>query len=103
MIDPRLQKWARTLIRYSLELKPDDTLLIFASELASPLVREVYREALRAGAFVDFQIRLEGLSEVLYSEANDQQLIHMSPIFMAAIESYTALLSITASRNTKEG
>jgi 3-isopropylmalate/(R)-2-methylmalate dehydratase large subunit len=49
MTDPRHQKLAQALIHYALGIKPGDKLLITSTPLAAPLLREVYREALRAG------------------------------------------------------
>ncbi len=103
MIDPRLQAWAKVLVNYSLAIKPGDTLYILAPELAAPLVGEVYREALRAGAMVDVQIRLEALDEIFYSEASDEQLGDVSPMAKLAVEQCSTLLSIRAAHNTKAG
>jgi len=50
MTDPRVAKLARVLVRYSLALKQGQLVQIRASQLAAPLVREVYREVLLVGA-----------------------------------------------------
>ena len=50
MTDPRLEKLASVLVNYSLKIRPGDKLSIEAPDVAAPLVRAVYREALRAGA-----------------------------------------------------
>jgi aminopeptidase len=47
-----LQKYAHLLVNYCLEIKEGEKLFIQTTTLAEPLVREVYREALRAGASV---------------------------------------------------
>ena len=43
MIDQRLVKMAEVLVNYSLELKPGDKFLIESTDLATPLIKEVYR------------------------------------------------------------
>ena len=52
MADPRLVKLAQVLVHYSLDIQSGDTFLIRSPFVAAPLVREVYREALQAGAHV---------------------------------------------------
>ena len=51
-----LQKYAHLLVHYCLEIKPDEKLYISTTTLAEPLLREVYREAVKAGALVDFNM-----------------------------------------------
>ena len=50
MQDIRLERWAHTLVHYSLYLKPGETVAIRTTPLAAPLVEAVYREVLHAGA-----------------------------------------------------
>ena len=80
MADPRHQKLAKVLVHYSLAIKPGEKFLIGCPSFAEPLIREIYREALQAGAFVRPRIRLEGLQEIFFKEANDEQLTHISEI-----------------------
>ncbi|MEN0005760.1 MAG: aminopeptidase, partial [Bacteroidota bacterium] len=47
-----LSKYAHLLVHYSLELKAGERLYVRSTTLAEPLVREVYRTALEAGAAV---------------------------------------------------
>ena len=49
MTDPRVTKWAETLVGYSLDLQPQEQVLIRVDEAALPLAKEVYRAALAAG------------------------------------------------------
>ena len=64
MADPRIAKLARVLVRYSLDLQPGQLFKINANAVAAPLVRELYREALQAGAFPALQINLSGIEEI---------------------------------------
>ena len=63
MVDIRLQRMATVLVNYSLALKPKDRLGIIASPAAADLVREVYRAAIHAGAYVETAIQIPGLKE----------------------------------------
>ena len=51
VVDSRLTRLARVLIRYSLDVQPGHLVAVMAGTEAIPLVREVYREILRVGAF----------------------------------------------------
>ncbi|HIH29687.1 MAG TPA: aminopeptidase, partial [Thermoplasmata archaeon] len=50
MIDKRLENLATILTRYSLNLKKNDLFVISGSHLAAPLIKEVYRQAIKMGA-----------------------------------------------------
>ncbi len=52
MQDIRIERWAHTLVHYSLYVKAGDTVAMLATPLAAPLVEAVYREVLRVGGTV---------------------------------------------------
>src|SRR5437764_13934824 len=101
MQDIRIERWAHTLVHYSLNIKPGETLAIHATPLAGPLVEAVYREALRAGAHPITMIELERLEEILLREGNDEQLTKISPIASVVAEHMDARLFIGSKSNTK--
>src|SRR6266581_4661835 len=94
MQDIRIERWAHTLVHYSLYLKAGETVAIFATPLAAPLVEAVYREALRVGAHPLSLIEQENLEEILLREGNDAQLTKPSPITAALAEHIDARLTI---------
>jgi aminopeptidase len=100
VIDPRYQKFAGALIHYALGIRPGDRLLIVSSPLAAPLLREVYREALRAGAHPATRIELEELAGLLLREGSEEQLRYLSPARLWEAEHYDAVLRIGAVENT---
>lgn len=102
MSDIRVQRMARILVHYSLRLKTKDRLAIDAGPAATPLVCEVMREALRAGAHPEPFIQLPGVREIYLQEASDEQLTYIPAARRIVIEDYEALLSINAEENTKE-
>src|SRR6185437_14637635 len=57
-MDPRISRWAKTLVGYCLEVEPGDIVVIAATSAAEPLIAEVYREVLRAGGHPVAAIRL---------------------------------------------
>lgn len=102
MADARLQKLAKVLVHYSLKLKPGDRLLINSMDIAAPLIREVFREAVRAGAHIDTDITIDGMGEILLREGSDEQLNYISEMEKLGNEYYSAYLTIWAQRNSRE-
>ena len=101
MLDIRVQRLAKLLAHYSLDLRKGDRLAIQTQPLGAPLVLELMREALRAGAHPEYFITLPGSMEVLFQEASDEQLSYISKGQREVIEEYEAALAILASENTK--
>jgi aminopeptidase len=101
MKDPRIENLARLLTEYSLQLQPGQIVSINGNAIAAPLIRECYRAALRRGAFVFTEIALDGLNEIFYSEANDDQLKWVSPIAKFRTQRIDASLGIWGGENTK--
>src|SRR6185295_3144580 len=101
MHDPRIAKLARVLVRHSLALREGDLFLLSSPTAAEPLVREVYREALLVGAHPLLRISIEGVENILYQHATDEQLRYLPDLALQEIEQIDAMLSISAAENTK--
>ena len=98
-----LKKYAKLLVNYCLDIKEGDRLFIQTTTLAEPLVREVYREALRAGAsFVETDFIFQERSRIFLNEANDTQLKTVSPFYKTAMSEFEAYLHIRAPFNLRE-
>ncbi|MEM9918012.1 MAG: aminopeptidase [Bacteroidota bacterium] len=98
-----LEKYAQLLIHYCLEIQDGDKLYVRSSTLAEPLLREVYRYGVRAGAHVDVQMDFREKERIYYQEAGEQQLQRVAPLYKLAMESYDAYLYIRAPFNLREG
>ncbi|HUJ68652.1 MAG TPA: aminopeptidase [Syntrophorhabdales bacterium] len=96
------EKYAELLVRYSLELKKGERLLIASTYLSEPLVQEVFRAAIRAGAHPETWITLNGIGRALYDEGSPEQLQYTSPLYRYAIEHFEAVLTIRAPFNVRE-
>jgi aminopeptidase len=107
MTDPHHQKLAHVLVNYSLRLQQGDKLIIHAQHSAAPLVREVYRAALRTGAFPRAQIslgpftRFDACLDITLQEGSEEQLQYVSELDRLDVEYYDAYLGINADENTK--
>jgi aminopeptidase len=101
MKDIRLRKLAHLIVNYSLELKKGETVLIRGSYIAEPLIKELYREALKVGAHPEIIANLEGIEEMFFKEANEEQLQFVSPLSRLLAEKYDALIHLWGDFNTK--
>ncbi|HEY7122311.1 MAG TPA: aminopeptidase [Ktedonobacterales bacterium] len=101
MPDPRIRRWAETLTNYCLYVKPGETVGIYATPLAGPLVEEVYRAVLRAGGHPLVRLSLPELTEVFLKEASDEQLTYVSPVDEALAETLDARLRISSEANVR--
>ncbi len=102
MPDPRVVNLARTLVHYSTRVQPGDRVAIRATALAEPLVREVYREVLRAGGHPHPFISLPGLQYIFYSEAQEAHLKYVSPVQEMILGEFEAMVNIYSEANTRE-
>ena len=101
MKDPRYEKWAKVLVHYCLDIQKNDLFRINATAIAEPLVVEVYREALKAGAHPFVRVGSSSLAEIFYKTAKKHQLEHVSEVERFTIEKVDKVLSIRAVENTK--
>jgi aminopeptidase len=73
-VSERLAKLADVLVRYSTVVRPGDVVRIEGSPPTTPLVRELYRAALRAGGHPVAPMVVDEATEALLDEGGDDQL-----------------------------
>ena len=97
-----VKRYAQLLVHYSLELKKGEKLFIRTTTLAESLVREVYREAIKIGAFVDVEMDFREKYRIFMEEASGDQLEKASLLYEHAVNNYDAFLVIRAPYNLME-
>ena len=97
-----LNKYAQLLVQYCLEIKPGETLYIVSTTLAEDLVKEVYRETIKAGGHAEVNLAFQGMNRIFVDHANEDQLLYVSPFTELAMKSFDAYLVIRAPFNLKE-
>ena len=100
-MDPRISRWAKTLVGYCLEVQPGQIVLINATPAAELLVAEVYRETLRAGGHPVLRLSLPALTEISLREGNEDQLSWINPAERLLLEQADATLAIGSETNTR--
>jgi aminopeptidase len=101
MTDTRIDNLARTLVTYCIDVRPGDHVAVLGGPAAAPLIREVYRQVLRAGGFPYALVTLDGLAEMQFAEATEAQLQHVSRIDQMVRGEFEAMISIASSTNTR--
>ena len=101
MPDARVEKLARVMVNYSLELKPGQKFWLRTTPLAEELNLAIYEEAVKAGAHVFVDQRMPGAEEIFYKYASDEQLDYISPLREIVIETFDAELYIDAEHNSR--
>jgi aminopeptidase len=99
--DPRIARWAKTLVGYCLEVQSGQMVLINATPAAESLAAEVYRGVLRAGGHPVPRISLPTLTRIALSEGNDDQLAWINPAERLLMEQAGATLAISSETNTR--
>jgi len=101
MRDERLNKLAKVLVGYSVQVKAGDLVRISGSSVAEPLIIELAREVILAGGHPMIQMRPEQVEEILYKHGSDEQLKYISPVTWSIVENIDVSIGIWANRNTK--
>ncbi|MEE9614050.1 MAG: aminopeptidase [Thermodesulfobacteriota bacterium] len=102
MSDPRVKKLASILVKHSLGVRRGETVSIASSsELAKPLVIEVFREVMRAGAHPLTSIALEETQNVFFETASRAQLAHLPKTRLYEARNIDCFVNIKAPLNKK--
>tara|TARA_A100001015_G_scaffold24169_1_gene27322 strand:- start:22734 stop:23834 length:1101 start_codon:yes stop_codon:yes gene_type:complete len=96
-----LKKYAKLLCNYSIKATKGQTVLIKTSTAAIPLVKEVYKELLNLGCYVETDLDFEDQDRLFYDLAKEHQLKKPSQFYTKAIEEFDALVRIIAPHNLK--
>lgn len=101
MTDPRVSKLAKVLVNYCVEVKPGHLVAIYGLPSAQSLLKETYREVLRAGGMPYFFGSVDGIEEIFYSEASEEQLQHISKVSEMVANEFDGRIAVLSSSNTR--
>ena len=100
-MDPRVDKLAKVLLHYSLDLKKGKILKIQGELVALPLIKAAYAEAVRLGAHPYVRIIVPDNEEAFLKHASENQLKFISPLARLEVNRIDALLHIWATENSR--
>ena len=101
-MDPRVEKLARTLIRYSTRIQPGDNLLIEAVNGGHDLVKALVRETYAAGGRPFVQLKDTEIERELMLCCTDEQLRLRAESEIQLMRNMQATISVKAVRNDSE-
>lgn len=101
MRDPRLDRLADVLVRYSTRIKAGDLVMIESDPVGLPLVEAVYGRVLAAGGHPFWKASSEALTDLFMETADQRQLDFCSPLELAQVEAVDVRIVLWASGNTK--
>lgn len=100
MADPRVEKLAKVMVNYALELQPGQQFWLRTTPLAEELNLAVYEEAVKAGAHIFVDQRMPGAEELFFKYASEEQLDFVLPMRKMIVETFEASLYIRAEHNS---
>ena len=101
MSDPRMEAVARILVDYSVNIQPGEFVRINGTPEGAPLLRAVYKRVLERGGHPWMRVGLDGVEEIFYKYASDEQLTYVPQIDRQLIEDLNATISVWTEVNTK--
>ncbi|WP_244403865.1 aminopeptidase [Pyrolobus fumarii] len=96
-----LEKYARLLVDYSVEVKRGDRVVIRTWLEALPLARLVYREVLRRGAHPALYLEDDILAEIFYREASDEQIDFVDALRRSIYTEFDVVITLFAPSHLK--
>jgi len=100
MVDPRTEKLAKLCVHYCVNVKPEEKVVIQGSELAFPLINEIYKECLLSDAYPTIIANLD-VQYTFFKHAKDHQLKFVSPFDRFTYENMDVWIRILGDANPK--
>jgi len=100
-MDNRIKKHAEVLLKYSLDLKKGEKIVIVGDIVTLPLIKESYRLAVELGALPQVLINSEELKEILLKGGSEEQIKYVPDSVKKAFETVDVLLSFFGGANTR--
>ncbi len=98
--DPRLERMAQVLVKYSVAIKKGDVVVIDTPPAAEPLAVALYRAILEAGGHPEVMMQPALLEELLLRYGSEEQVKYISPLDKHAVETADVFIMILGDINT---
>ncbi|MFH2202380.1 MAG: aminopeptidase [Elusimicrobiota bacterium] len=102
MADIRLQRLAQVLVDYSFAIKKGDLFAIQGGAESQPLMKEVFRLAVKKGAHVEIYPALPEIKPIFLKNAGAEQLKWVPLQVRSLLADYDKNMTVFGSSNTKE-
>ncbi|NHJ32747.1 MAG: aminopeptidase [Asgard group archaeon] len=96
------EKLAKLVVQYSLNIQKGDLVTIRGAANAEDLIREIYRETIKAGGhIVRMSIGFAGFREIFFKHASEEQIKYVDDIEYDLIKKVTKSVNVFSSYNTR--
>jgi Leucyl aminopeptidase (aminopeptidase T) len=100
-MDPRIEDHAEVIVDHSVDVRPDDEVIVSGHPVAEDLVAAIVRLCGKRGANVTTTLRTSQVSAA-YKRAIDVDDISLSEVSLAMVEAADVYIGISADTNTHE-
>lgn len=102
MINRAYEKLAKIAVEYSLEVEKGHTVFILGPAFAKDLFQALNIEILKAGAHPLFLSSIEGMQEIFFKYASDEQLSYVNKLEESIFKDFDRLIEVKAEYNTRK-
>jgi aminopeptidase len=100
--DLRTRKLAQLAVRYCVNVKPNEKVIISGGYDAVPFLVELYKEIILRKAIPIVRIGLPNISDFFYKYANSEQLKHFPEYWFNTVKEAQAYIGVSSELNTRE-
>ena len=101
-IDLRTRKLAQLAVRYSVNVKPGEKVIISGGSEAIPFLVELYKEIILKKAIPIVRINLPDVNDFFYKYANKEQIEFFPKYWMDTVKEAQAYIGVSSELNTRE-
>lgn len=101
LIDLRIQKLAKLLVKYSVFVKSGENVILSGTTEVEPLLQAVYKELILAGAHPQLRISPKDLDYFFFKHAKPSQINKYPDIFEDIINKSQKYIGISSETNTR--
>ena len=94
MLDPRVERLARLLVNYCVEVKAGDTVLLSGNLVTRPLLIAAFAEVVKAGGYPLVNWNDTAMQEIMLKQGNDDQLQHIPAPLKLIYETYDCAITL---------
>ncbi len=100
--DERTRRLAEIAVRYSINVKLNEKIIINGGSEAIPFLVELYKEIILAGGIPIVRVSLPNINDFFYKNANEKQLKHFPDYWFETVKQSQGYIGVNSDLNTRE-
>ena len=100
--DLRTQKLAKLVVKYSVEIKPDEYVVLSGGTEAEPFLLALYKEVILAGAHPILRMSLPESTSFFYKHAKPHQIKKYPDVYDYTAKLAQKFITVNTEANTRE-